>query len=277
MAASDDEQALNEGVNMRLGVIGLGSIGKRHVTNLLEMGGHDILGCDARLGTDGWMSGLTIHAVSSVGAVWDWEPEIVIIATPPGSHYQLARETLRNMAHCFIEKPIAMNVHDAKRLCTVAENNKLHVAVGYQLLACPSVQQFPKNWTHLHIWDRQNMARWPRASYTRDLLLEFSHEVSLALFWAGSAPSQTNIDWVNPARCAMQLEWNDGRTAQIELNGNFDGYERGALSDHGSWTFDREENDEAYISEIKAFLHGVPYCTGYDAFQVLQIMDKLVC
>jgi predicted dehydrogenase len=175
----------------------------------------------------------------------------------------------------FVEKPLTQCVADAQIVVDLARSHGAHLAVGYQLLACPSVQRFSKDWTHLHIWDRQNMARWPRASYARDLLLDFSHEVSLALFWAGSAPSQANIDWVNPARCAMQLEWNDGRTAQIELASDFIGYERGALSDRDSWTFDGEENDEAYRTELKEFLAGTPICTADHGLSVMQILERV--
>ena len=115
---------------------------------------------------------------------------------------------------------------------------------------------------------------WPKASYARDLLLDFSHEISMALFWAGSMPSQASIDWESSVRCMVHLAWTDGRTARIELGGDFKGYERGAISDRGSWTFDREENDEAYRTELRAFLAGTPICTAGHGLSVIQILGK---
>jgi len=241
--------------------------------NLLEMGETDLLGCDTRIGEPGF-SCAPIQGVNNLGMLWAWKPEAVLICTPPETHYKLARETLRNMAHCFIEKPIAMNAYEAERICTVAENNKLHVAIGYQLLACPSVQAFPREWKSLSIWDRQDIAKWPKASYARDLLLDFSHEISMALLWAGSLPSRANVVWDGPVQCIAHLAWTDGRTAKIELVGDYDGYERGAISDCGSWKFDREENDEAYRTELKMFLAGRPICTADHGLSVMQILGK---
>jgi hypothetical protein len=59
------------------------------------------------------------------------------------------------------------------------------------------------------------------------------------------------------------------------LSGNYQGYERGAWSDTGTWAFDKKENDQAYIDEIEAFLCGQPYCTGEEALAVMQVLEML--
>ena len=259
----------------RIAVFGLGSIGQRHVKNLLEMGETDLLGCDVRTGDEGFAPDLPIPITSAASMVWDWKPDVVLVCVPPVGHYALANRAIKAGAHVFIEKPMATTELECEHLRFQAKEEGVQLAVGYQLLACPSVQVFPRDWKQLHIWDKQDMGAWPNGTYSRDLLLDFSHEISQVLFWAGSVPSSVSIDRKNPVQCMIHLAWSDGRTAQIDLASDFDGYERGAISDCGSWMFDREENDEAYRTELKMFLAGTPICTGEHGMSVMQILGMV--
>lgn len=74
---------------MRIAILGLGSIGQRHVRNLLEMGETDLLGCDVRVGQEEYTTGLSIQCVSDAAMVWEWKPEAVLICTPPSKHFRL--------------------------------------------------------------------------------------------------------------------------------------------------------------------------------------------
>jgi predicted dehydrogenase len=253
--------------------MGLGSIGQRHVRNLLAMGGHELLGYDVRVGSEGFTAG-TIQATNALAHVWAWQPEAVLICTAPALHHDLAVQTLERRVATFIEKPIGLSVLEANNLVFL-NDDKVTLAVGYQLHASPSVRAFSRGWKILHIWDKQDMGAWPTATYERDILLEFSHEISTCLLWAGSLPATANIVWSDTMNCVIMLGWPDGRLAKIELSGDFDGYSRGAWSDQGNWEFDKAENDEAYADEIEAFLAGKPYCTGEDALQVMQLIERL--
>ena len=263
---------------MKIGVVGLGSIGKRHVTNLLEMGGHDILGCDTRLGTDGWMSGLTIHAVSSVGAVWDWEPEIVIIATPPGSHYALAIQAIRRKIHCLIEKPIASTSKEADVLRWEAENFGAQLAVGYQLpFTDASFAINIRDWNNdLRVISKQDMSAWP-SQYCKDALEEFSHDIHLAVFWNGPVEkvvaSQVGSEWKIDLVQALARSY-------VHLNAAHPTLVRYATAEQGKWQFDHAQNDQAYKDELAAFLsvcQGGTWddrlCTGAEAAHVVRIIE----
>jgi len=262
---------------VRIAIFGLGSIGQRHVRNLLAMGGHELLGYDVRVGSELWCGAGTIQATNALAHVWAWQPEAVLVCTAPALHHELAWQVLAEGIHCFIEKPIALTVLEANDLIHLNDNRKT-LAVGYQLNACESARCFPRNWKVLHIWDKQDMGTWPTATYARDLLLEYSHELALALLWVGAMPSMpttATCTWQNAANCVIMLGWPDGRLAKIELSGDFDGYSRGAWSDQGSWEFSKAENDAAYVEEIEAFLAGKPYCTGEDALAVMRLIERL--
>ena len=57
--------------------------------------------------------------------------DAVIIATPPTSHYQLAKECLEHGLHVLVEKPITLNSRHAKKLIEISEKKGLVLMVGH--------------------------------------------------------------------------------------------------------------------------------------------------
>jgi len=263
---------------MKIGVVGLGSIGKRHVTNLLEMGGHDIMGCDHRIGTDDWMSGLTIHAVSSVGAVWDWEPEAILICTPPSTHYALAIQAIRRKISVFIEKPIACTSEEADILRWEAKNFGTHLAVGYQMRFTDASTMARRLWDNdICIVSKQDMSTWP-SQYQKDMLEEFSHEIDLAVYWNG--PVRDVVAW-REQRDVWKIDLIHVHSrCFIELNAAHTELVRYAEGGPGAWDFDPDQNTRAYKDELAAFLtvcRGGAWderlCTGAEAAHVVRIIE----
>jgi predicted dehydrogenase len=56
---------------------------------------------------------------------------VMISATPETTHYPMARESLLAGKHVFLEKPIALELHEADDLIAIARRNKLKFAIGY--------------------------------------------------------------------------------------------------------------------------------------------------
>ena len=260
---------------MKIGLLGLGSIGKRHAANLFALGEKNLIAYDTAV----WDQSLNDYPhidtiCCSIEEFWKQKPEAVLISTPPSTHHALATEVLTRGIHCFIEKPIGPTAFVANDLLFLNDDRKT-LAVGYQLNASASVRAFSRDWTTLLLWDKQNMNIWPASTYERDLLLEFSHELALALLWAGATPISATAIWDDPENCTIRLGWSYGRRAEIQLSSNYNGYLRGAWSDHDTWEFSKKENDECYLAELEAFLAGDPYCTGYDALAVMQLIERL--
>ena len=55
----------------------------------------------------------------------------IISATPETHHYPMARECLLAGKHVFLEKPIAIELHEADELIALARKNKLKFTIGY--------------------------------------------------------------------------------------------------------------------------------------------------
>ena len=56
---------------------------------------------------------------------------VMISATPETTHYPIARESLLAGKHVFLEKPIALELHEADDLIAISRRNKLKFTIGY--------------------------------------------------------------------------------------------------------------------------------------------------
>src|SRR5215217_3952916 len=64
------------------------------------------------------------------------DPEVngVVIATPAGTHFTLAKEALMAGKHVFVEKPLATSVREVDELGSLADSGKLVVMVGHTFI-----------------------------------------------------------------------------------------------------------------------------------------------
>lgn len=69
------------------------------------------------------------------------KPELVAIATESGLHAEIALYCIRKKIHCIIEKPIAMNMKDAREICEEAEKNNVVVCANHQNRFNKSIQK----------------------------------------------------------------------------------------------------------------------------------------
>ena len=128
-------------------VIGCGSIGKRHINNLISIGINKIYAVDLREDRLDEIRGLEgVIALSTLKEVPFNKLTSGLICTPPSSHIKLADLLLRN--HCpriFIEKPLAHDYVEAKRLMPSVLDSKSIVAVGCNYRFHPAIQLAKKN------------------------------------------------------------------------------------------------------------------------------------
>lgn len=261
---------------MRLGVIGLGSIGMRHVRNLLELGEEDVFGCDTRIGEQGF-SCTPIQGTNSVDMLWQWKPEVVLICTPPESHFGLCRDALSNDAHVFCEKPLSVDVKGAGWLCLYAEARRRHLAVGYQLrFQLGHIPSGPDL-----TWEcSQDMSQWP-SQYQKNVLLEFSHEIDAACYVNGPVRAV----WAEEDRYGWFIRLQHfSCVSTILINPQAKQACRDCYTPTLGrvWTFDHAQNDQAYKDELTVFINAVhdgsPFmdkrlCTGPQAAHVLRIIE----
>lgn len=68
-----------------------------------------------------------------------WDIKGVVIATPPGTHYEIAETCLNKDKHVFIEKPMTLDEESSKALVNLAEERKKKIMVGHIFLYSPEI------------------------------------------------------------------------------------------------------------------------------------------
>lgn len=120
------------GEKMRLGVAGVGRMGGYHVNVIKQIANATLIGVydvDAAKRTT-IAEKYDVAAFDSFSALLD-EVEGVIIAVPTHLHFELGMEALKRGKHVLIEKPITVEVANARKLVSTAKKKKLILQVGH--------------------------------------------------------------------------------------------------------------------------------------------------
>lgn len=279
---------------MKIGVIGLGSIGGRHFKNLLDMG-HTVYGYDTEP-KDG---------IPTTG----WKPEYakkldaVVICSPTDLHMQHIEECADKEVPVFVEKPIwGANVPSV-------DVNLGHIRmVGYNLRFHPCVKR-AKEWLDAGdigtpLWANFTLGqRSIKPPYLRDgVILNWSHEIDLCLYllggW-GSIVSSTRVDNGRDVLTDILIRHSANLQSVVHLDYLTEPEIRQTiivgkkatiiidLVSHQGWLRDKDgtilENCDAplgwgqtYVDEMEAFLaqtrgEKTLGCTAEEAIQVLQV------
>ena len=125
--------------------------------------------------------------------------DAVLIATPPSSHYALARDVLRAGKHCWVEKPLALRAAEARELVATARQERRTLFVDETFLYDPLLQQ-AKGWIdagrlgrlyHLS-FERLGMGRIRRDS---DVWWNSApHDLSILCYLVPGAVEQVHVD-----------------------------------------------------------------------------------
>src|SRR5262245_51340604 len=122
-------------------IAGLGSVGRRHLTNLRALGWSDI-----RLYRTGH-SALPDIDIDSVGVDYDLtaalarRPLAVIVANPSACHLPVALAAARAGAHLLIEKPLSHDLSGIAELEHTVDARGLTALVGFQFRFNPGLKQ----------------------------------------------------------------------------------------------------------------------------------------
>ena len=100
---------ISDWVGYRALVVGCGSIGRRHARNLKSLGVQRLGFCDTNPETLKQCREEVNGEIFSdyEEALQKFQPDIVLICTPPVYHVEQALAALRARAHVFIEKPLS--------------------------------------------------------------------------------------------------------------------------------------------------------------------------
>ena len=198
---------------VRFGVIGYGYWGPNVVRNLDQLEQVDIVGvCDlsasARQRAQKAFPHLEI--TSDPNALLS-SPEIdaVAVVTPVWTHYELAKTSLENGKHVFVEKPFTSNSAQAEELIELAAKKNLKIMVDHTFLFTGAVRKIRQ------LLDEQALGKLYYYDSTRVNLGLFQHDVNV--IWDLAPHDLSIMDHVIQERPEAIVA-----TGQSHLNGHED-------------------------------------------------------
>jgi predicted dehydrogenase len=129
---------------MKYMIAGLGSIGRRHLRNLLTLGERDILLYRTHRSTlpEDELSGFPVE--TDLQAALAHKPDAVIISNPTALHLDVAIPAAEAGCHLFLEKPVSHSLDRIDQLKQAVHLNNLHVLMGFQFRFHPGLHQITK-------------------------------------------------------------------------------------------------------------------------------------
>jgi len=116
---------------MKILVVGYGSIGKRHVTNLLDNTKAEIIICTKRKNLK--FSGKNVKVINSLDKALKENPTIGFITNETAYHISTAIKLARAGLDLFIEKPLSNSTKGIKILEKIVKEKKLIVQMGFHM------------------------------------------------------------------------------------------------------------------------------------------------
>ena len=206
----------------KLCVVGAGPWGRNHIRTLQKIGSlggvvdsdNSILDCVKKEFPN-------CSTFQSVDESFKKEFDAYIVATPPKSHFLIAKRIIEKRRHILVEKPITLDLIEAKELNKLAKKNNVSLMVGHLLLFHPAFIKIKNIVDEGKIGDIQYMYsnRLNLGSFRNDenVLWSFApHDISLFNYFFESLPSNVHSNGVD----ILQKGVHDTSITSFEFDGN---------------------------------------------------------
>lgn len=222
-------------------IVGCGSIGERHVGNLVDLD-VNVTACDVDTDrTAAVADKYNVDTKTDYERALNASPDCVLVCTPPTAHIDIAIDALNAGADVFVEKPVAPSVEDAAPLVEATRSTEGVVYVACNMRFHPPVRQL-NEWIQQGVLGSVEFLRlrygyalenWRGGNYQEyysasgdggGVILDAIHELDIADHWLNGTEevvsvaenlSSLDIDAEDTAEILLR---GDGRLAEVHLD-----------------------------------------------------------
>ena len=127
-------------MDKRVCVIGGRYWGKNHIRTLHEIGAlNGIVESNKKILASLSVEYPDIPCYAKINLALEEHFDGFTIATPPETHYKIAKKIIKAGKHVLIEKPMTLSVSDSEDLLFLAQRFEVNIMVGHVLLFHPAV------------------------------------------------------------------------------------------------------------------------------------------
>ena len=169
--------------NVRVGVVGVGHIGREHARIYSQMPGVEFVGLYD-------LDGHVAHKVAqrhevktfSTAQALAEEVDAATIATPTSTHHEIAGLFLNLGKHVLVEKPITDNTEQAKSLVEIAQSKNLVLQVGHIERFNPALNALEEKLTRPRFIEAHRLSTYPGRSTDIGVVLDLMiHDIEVVL------------------------------------------------------------------------------------------------
>lgn len=196
---------------MRFLIIGGGSIGKRHISNLQALGYSEII-CLKRTKDTNFEGDLKVKVITSINELGSLKIDAVFVCTPTSMHLEGIEIATKLEAAIFMEKPLIHALSDLKQIKLILQNYDKIFFIGFMLRYHPLVKKIREiidsnilgnvYYAHLsfgsylpnwHPWEDYKISYASRKELGGGVINTITHELDLVQYFFGNPESVTCI------------------------------------------------------------------------------------
>ena len=230
-------------MNKKVLVIGLGSIGERHVRNLIDIGVKDI-GVLRRSESKARTFDIAkVRQFINKKDALSWKPEFVLICTPSNDHFDHIGYWIKHTDNILIEVPLSSSLENRKLINNLASKKDKRILMGHNIRFHPALRAIKEivekkelgdlllNRSHfgeylpdLHTWEDFRSRYEARKSLGGGATLTSIHEIDHAIWLSGRVNKVTglirtvSLDIDCEDLSLMILEHENGKISEICLD-----------------------------------------------------------
>jgi predicted dehydrogenase len=153
--------------------------------------------------------------------------DAVFIATPPATHYKIAKKALNANKHIFVEKPFTLNLEDAYELIELAEKKNLKYMVDHIFIYSEPVKFLKENLDKFGdiVYINSRRINLGLFQYSTDVIWDLAvHDLSIIDYLVGLEIEKVSVfkrkykDFPNEALANINLELKNGITVGINVS-----------------------------------------------------------